>query len=125
LWSDSSRGGFLPRLKPWASSLHFCETSGRDEAYTYCANCGAIACGSHTKTERLEQEPVCTGCAVTERFVLKTKYFYDEENLEAFREEYDDMALHQKAMENLWLVGGGAVATVLGIVAMVVGLGLI
>jgi len=26
----------------------------------------------------LEGEPVCTGCAVTERFALKMKYFYDE-----------------------------------------------
>ena len=106
------------------SCVH-CETNGRDEAYTYCANCGAIACGSHTKTERLEQEPICTGCAVTERFALKTKYFYDEENLETFRTEYDDMALHQKAMENLWLVGGGVIATVLTILAMIVSAGVL
>jgi len=44
-----------------------CDTSGVDEPYTYCPNCGAISCDSHSKTERLEQEPVCTGCAVTER----------------------------------------------------------
>jgi len=55
-----------------------CDTSGVDGTYTYCPNCGAIACNSHTKTERLEGEPVCTGCAVTERFALKMKYFYDE-----------------------------------------------
>jgi len=82
-----------------------CDTSGIDETYTYCSNCGAIACSSHTKTERLEGEPVCTGCAVTDRFALKTKYFYDEENLEAFSEEYADMPLHEKAMENKWLAG--------------------
>jgi len=52
-----------------------CETHGVDETYTYCANCGAVACGSHIKTERLTGEPVCTGCAITERFALKTKYF--------------------------------------------------
>jgi len=82
-----------------------CDTSGIDETYTYCSNCGAIACSSHTKTERLEGEPVCTGCAVTDRFALKTKYFYDEENLEAFSEEYADMPIHEKAMENKWLAG--------------------
>jgi hypothetical protein len=57
-----------------------CDTSGVEETYTYCPNCGAIACDSHIKTERLEGESVCTGCAVTERFALKTKYFHDESN---------------------------------------------
>ena len=97
-----------------------CETSGVDERYTYCPNCGAIACDNHTKTERLEREPVCTGCAVTERFVLKTKYFYDEKNLEMFREEYDAMPLHEKAMENKLLAGGSVVATLLLIVGLLV-----
>ena len=83
-----------------------CETAGGDETYTYCQNCGAIACGDHTKTERLTGEPVCTGCAVTEKFALKTKYFYDEENLRTFGEEYAAMGLHQKAMENPLLAGG-------------------
>jgi len=73
-----------------------CDTSGVDEPYTYCPNCGAISCDSHSKTERLEQEPVCTGCAVTERFALKTKYFYDEQNLKAFREEYAAMPSTRK-----------------------------
>jgi len=82
-----------------------CSTTSGNETYTYCANCGSISCESHTKTERLEREPVCTGCAVTERFALKTKYFYDEENLKLFREEYGEMAIHQKAMENPYLVG--------------------
>ena len=97
-----------------------CETGGGDETYTYCSNCGAVACDSHSRTERLEREPVCTGCAVTERFALKTKYFYDEANRDAFREEYAAMALHQKAMENKPLVRGGAVATVLLIVGLLV-----
>ena len=83
-----------------------CETSGRNETYSYCANCGAIACRSHIKTERLEGNPVCTGCAVTERFALKTKYFYDEENREAFREEYAAMSVFEKAQENRLLAGG-------------------
>ena len=102
-----------------------CETSGIDETYTYCPNCGAVACDSHSKTERLEGEPVCTGCAVTERFALKTKYFYDEENLEAFREEYAAMPLHEKAMENKPLVGGGLVATLLVVVGLLVVTGVI
>jgi hypothetical protein len=38
----------------------------------------AIACDSHIKPERLKQEPIYTDCAVTERFALKTKYFYDD-----------------------------------------------
>jgi len=95
-----------------------CETNGTDETYTYCPNCGAIACDSHIKTEWLEQEPVCTGCAVTERFALKTKYFYDEQNREAFREEYAAMPFHQKAMENKLLAAGGVVATLLIVVGL-------
>ncbi|MDL0136227.1 restriction endonuclease [Halobacterium salinarum] len=102
-----------------------CETNAVDETYTYCPNCGAIACQSHVQTERLEQEPVCTGCAVTERFALKTKYFYDEENLEAFREEYAAMPHHEKAMENKLLAGGGVVATLLFIIGLLVVGGLI
>jgi len=98
-----------------------CEASGTDETYTYCPNCGAIACDGHIETERLEAEPVCTGCAVTERFALKTKYFYDEDNLETFREEYAAMPIHEKAMENTLLVGA-VVATLLIVGALVVGL---
>ena len=97
-----------------------CETRGPEKTYTYCPNCRAIACGSHIKTERLEQEPVCTGCAVTERFALKTKYFYDEENLKAFREEYAAMSPHEKAMENKLLAGGGVVATLLVLIGFLV-----
>jgi len=97
-----------------------CETSGVSETYTYCPNCGAIACNNHTQTERLEREPVCTDCAVTERFALKTKYFYDKENLETFREEYDAMPLHEKAMENRLLAGGSVVATLLFVVGLLV-----
>jgi len=98
-----------------------CKTRGGEEPYTYCANCGAISCDKHIKTERLEQEPVCTGCAVTERFVLKTKYFYDEENLEAFRNEYSEMPLHEKAMENQLLTG----SALLLIMFLIVGLGVV
>ena len=95
-----------------------CETAGTDEAYTYCENCGAIACDDHIKTERLTGEPVCTGCAVTGRFAFKTKYFYDEANLETFREEYANMGFYEKAMENPLLAGGG----ILVVLMIVVGL---
>jgi restriction endonuclease Mrr len=95
-----------------------CETSGIDETYSYCPNCGAIACPSHIKTERLEGEAICTGCAVTERFALKTKYFCDEENLETFREEYAQMAFHEKMMENKWLARGSVVAMLLLVVGL-------
>lgn len=95
-----------------------CETDSIDETYTYCSNCGAIACKSHTKTERLQQEPVCTGCAVTERFALKTKYFHDEKNLEAFQEEYANMPIHKKAMENKPLTGGGLLAALLIVLSL-------
>lgn len=102
-----------------------CDTSGDDTEYTYCANCGAIACDSHIKTERLEQAPVCTGCAVTERFALKTKYFYDEENLETFRDEYAQMPIHEKAMENTPLVGAVVVTTLLLLGGILVASGVI
>jgi restriction endonuclease Mrr len=102
-----------------------CETSGVDETYTYCPNCGAIACDSHSKTERLEAEPVCTGCAVTERFALKRKYFYDEKNRDAFREEYAEMPIHEKALENKWLAAGSVVTTLLVVIGLLVTGGII
>jgi restriction endonuclease Mrr len=57
---------------------------------------------------------------VTDRFALKTKYFYDEENLEAFRKEYAEMPLHEKAMENKLLTSGSVVATLLLVVGLLV-----
>nr|WP_244605328.1 restriction endonuclease [Halorhabdus rudnickae] len=90
-----------------------CETTGQTTDYTYCSNCGSINCPDHITTERLEQSPVCTGCAVTERFAFKTKYFYDEENLETFRDEYEEMAWHEKARENPPLVAGMLLSTLL------------
>ena len=91
---------------------HRCVQCGEsdDDTYTFCENCGSINCSSHIKTERLEGKPVCTGCAVEERFALKKKYFYDDENLQEFREEYEEMEVHEKAMENKPLVGATAVA---------------
>jgi len=63
---------------------------------------------------------VCTGCAVTERFVLKTKYFYDEENLDTFREEYAAMSIHEKVLENT-LLAGGVILMVLLVVGVLIG----
>jgi len=102
-----------------------CETSGREASYTYCPNCGAIACDEHITTERLERTPVCTGCAVTERFALKTKYFYDEANREAFREAYAAMALHEKAMENPYLIGVIAAVVLLLVVGILTATGVV
>ena len=102
-----------------------CDIAGTDNTYTYCANCGSINCNSHIKTERLEETPVCTGCAVTERFAFKTKYFYDEANRDAFREEYEAMPFYEKAKENTWLVVSAVafvVLVLLGVLASVGGL---
>ncbi|EMA66296.1 restriction endonuclease [Halorubrum kocurii] len=100
-----------------------CDTAGPNNDYTYCANCGSINCDSHIKTERLEGTPVCTGCAVTERFAFKTKYFYDAENRDAFREEYESMPFYEKAMENTLLAVGTVVVAVLILLGVLVSLG--
>ncbi|OVE85022.1 restriction endonuclease [Natronolimnobius baerhuensis] len=103
-----------PSRATTANEFHECVHCASDDgSYTYCANCGSINCDDHIRTERLENEPVCTGCAVTERFALKTKYFYDEANLERFREEYEDMAIHEKAGENVALAAGSVLVALL------------
>ena len=100
-----------------------CDTDGTDGTYTYCANCGSINCDSHIKTERLEGTPVCTGCAVTERFAFKTKYFYDDENRDAFREEYESMAFYEKAMENTPLAVGAVCVVALVLLGVLLSIG--
>ena len=102
-----------------------CNTSGRDTTYTYCDNCGSINCPTHTETERLEERPICTGCAVTDAFFFKTKYFYDEENLERFRAEYEAMPIYEKAQENVPLLVGAIVLATLGIVAALSATGIV
>lgn len=102
-----------------------CSTSGQATTYTYCENCGSINCTDHIKTERLERTPICTGCAVTERFAFRTKYFYDEENLEQFRTEYEQMPLHKKARENPPLIAGVVVTSLLLCLMALSGLGLL
>jgi restriction endonuclease Mrr len=102
-----------------------CDTDGTDGTYTYCANCGSINCDSHIKTERLEGIPVCTGCAVTERFAFKTKYFYDDENRDAFREEYESMAFYEKAMENTPLAVGAVCVVALVLLGVLLSIGVL
>jgi len=73
----------------------------------------ALACDSHSKIEPPEGEPGCAGLAVTGRFAIKLKYFYDEENRDTFCEAHADMPLQKEAVENTWLAGGSAVTTLL------------
>ena len=77
-----------------------------DEPFTYCENCGSISCESHTQTERLVGDPVCTGCSVTREFFYAEKHFFDEDNAATFREAYEAMPLYRKAMENPTLAAG-------------------
>jgi restriction endonuclease Mrr len=116
-----------PSHRTVEDGVHRCVQCGdaTDSSYTYCANCGSINCTDHIETERLVGDPVCTGCAVTGQFFLSTKYFYSEANREQFRTEYEAMALHEKAMENPPLVAGAVLATLLGVVLVLAGLGVL
>lgn len=107
--------------------IHQCVQCGDTESstYTHCENCHSINCPSHTKTERLTGEPVCTGCAVTERFFLKTKFFYDEANLDTFRDEYEAMPIHKKATENRPLVATVAVTLLVAVFSLLIAGGVI
>lgn len=98
-----------------------CETAGAGAAtYTYCENCGSVACETHTETERLTGDPVCTGCAVTGEFFFASNHFFDEENLETFREAYESMPLYRKPLENPALLAGlGAAAALAVLLALV------
>ncbi|WP_222919483.1 restriction endonuclease [Natrinema sp. SYSU A 869] len=107
--------------------IHRCVHCDDESAstFTYCDHCGSINCETHIQTERLEKDPVCTGCAITERFALKTKYFSDEENLETFREEYEAMAPHRKAMENKPLAASAVISALLVVAMLLVSSGLL
>ena len=96
-----------------------------DSSYTYCDNCGSINCTDHIETERLVGDPVCTGCAVTGQFFFSTNYFYSEANREQFREEYEALALHERAMENPPLVVGVALATLVGVLLVLSAVGVL
>jgi len=107
------------------NGIHRCVHCGDDAAstYTYCANCGSINCPDHTETERLEGTPVCTGCAVTESFFFSTKYFYDRSNRDRFREQYEAMPPHRKALENKPLAAGIALVALLLVSGLVTTVG--
>ncbi len=90
-----------------------CSTAEAEETYTYCQNCGSISCETHTETERLTGEPVCTGCSVTESFFFAEKHFFDEANVAAFREAYASMPFYRKALENPLLTGAIVAAALL------------
>jgi len=74
--------------------------------YYFCRNCGSINSRRYIRTERLEKDRVCTGCAVTERFFLRKRYFYTKQNLEEFRREYEELPIYRKPLENKPLVFG-------------------
>lgn len=103
------------------NEINQCVHCSRDSwtKHTYCDNCGSINCFWHTRTERVEDDPVCTDCSTVERFALRKKYFYDEDNLETFREEYDEMGIHQKALENQPLLASIVVFLIVGILFVV------
>ena len=116
-----------PSRRTVENEIHQCVQCGDEsaETYTYCQNCGSINCPDHTKTERLVDDPVCTGCAVTGDFFFSTKYFYSEQNREQFRTEYEQMPLHEKAMENRPLVAGAALAAVVLVFVVLASVGLV
>ncbi|KXA99629.1 hypothetical protein AKJ40_02730 [candidate division MSBL1 archaeon SCGC-AAA259M10] len=91
-----------PETVKYGDKIHICVQCGKSNGttFTYCKNCGSINCPDHTKTERLEQTPICTGCAIREYFFYKEKYFYNEENLKKFRKIYEKMPFYRKALEN-------------------------
>jgi len=79
---------------------------------------GLLRVGATSKP--LGDRTACTDCAVTERFALKTKYFYNQENLESFRAEYAEMPFYEQAMENKLLTGGSVVTTLLIVVGLLI-----
>jgi len=116
-----------PSWRTVDDGLHRCQQCGDREAatFTFCRNCGSINCDDHIETERLTGDPICTGCAVTERFFYSEKYFFDESNREQFRAEYEGWPLHRQALENKPAVAAGAVAGVLLVVGLLVVTGVV
>jgi restriction endonuclease Mrr len=60
---------------------------------------------------------------VTESFVWKTKYFYDESNLEEFRNTFDEMPLYRKVLENKLLAAVLLVGIGLLLISLIIVLG--
>ena len=78
--------------------------SRNDRTYTCCPECLGITCPRHVETDRLTDEPVCTDCAVTGQFMLRTRYFRNPDNREAFRAEWAAMGPLAKLRENPYLL---------------------
>lgn len=98
------------KTSPYSNELNECVHCSRDDdKLTFCKGCGSINCKLHTKTERLEQEPICTECAVTKKFFFKTKYFYNKDNLKDFERIYSEMPIYKKPFENKSLAYSTAV----------------
>ena len=109
---DAAGDRHIPRTDDVRRCVH-CGENDTEGTYTYCENCGSVNCETHTKTERLTEKPVCTGCSVTESFFFAEKHFFSTENAAAFREEYEAMPIHRKAFENPLLAVGIAVVILL------------
>ena len=56
---------------------------------------------------------VCTGCAVSGRFMLQTNHFYSEADLARFRTAYAATPPHRKLAENRLLAAGSVVVALL------------
>ncbi|WEL23461.1 Restriction endonuclease [Candidatus Nanohalovita haloferacivicina] len=96
--------------------VHNCVHCGLDIPginLTFCENCGSINCLLHTRMERVEEEPICTGCSKTERFFLRKRHFYNQENLEKFRKEFEERPLPEKMLENKPLIAISLMAMLL------------
>lgn len=89
-----------------------------ESEFTYCDNCGRVACQAHIRTERLTGQPVCTGCSVSERFAGARRYFYDEANLEEFSQSFAEQSLTDRLKENTVGLASAAVVLLLLLVTL-------
>lgn len=96
--------------------IHKCVYCGRGHTLglnlTFCENCGSINCMLHKRTERLEKQPICAGCSVTERFFLRKKHFYNQENLREFQKKYREMPNYKKILENKPMIAALVIAAI-------------
>ena len=102
-----------------------CATAGEAGTYSFCPNCGAIACATHSETEALGGEPVCTGCAVTTWALLKRRYFYDREDREQFQAELAAMGPWATATENVRIAIASLLGVLVGLAVVLVALGVL
>lgn len=67
---------------------------------TLCQYCGTINNRLNIKNERLEHEPICKHCSTKKRFMLRKRYFKNQENLEKFEQKYEERPVYSKLAEN-------------------------